>query len=84
MSLAGQGPKSGSKHVCLIIASTGQQGPVLYKGDKDVIDAAHPPESGPAEIGGLSTSSLPVIFDARPAQIPDGPARKWGTKPTAN
>ena len=46
MSLAGHGPKSGSRHVCLIITETRQQGPVLYKGDNG---AARPPEGGPAE-----------------------------------
>ena len=46
MILAAHGPNSGSRHICLIIASTGQQGPVLCKG---VNDAAHPPEGGPAE-----------------------------------
>ena len=34
MSQAGLGPKSGSRHVCLIIALTGQLSPALYKGDK--------------------------------------------------
>ena len=45
MSLAGHRPKSGSRHVCLIIAKTGQRGPVLYKVDND---AAGTPEGGPA------------------------------------
>ena len=31
---------------------------MLYKGDKGVINAAHLPESGPTEVGGLSASSL--------------------------
>ena len=48
-SLAGVGPKSESRHVCLIISKTWLQGPVLYKGDKVVDDAAQPPEGGPAE-----------------------------------
>ena len=51
MSLAGYRPKHGSRHGCLIIAWTRQQGPGLYKGDKGVNDAAHPPEGGPAEPG---------------------------------
>ena len=33
---------------------------MLYKGDKGVNDAARPPEGGPAEVGGLSASSLPL------------------------
>ena len=44
----------------------------LYKGDKGVSDAAHPPEGGPAETRGLSASNLPLIFDTRPARMPDG------------
>ena len=31
-------------------------------------------KGAPAEAGGLSTSSLPLIFDTRPAQMTDGPA----------
>ena len=58
MSLADFEPKSGSRHVCQLIALTGQQGPVLYKGDNV---AAGPPESGPAETGGLSVSNLPLV-----------------------
>ena len=50
------------------------RGPEIYKGDKGVSDAAHPPEGGPAEAGGLSTSILPFIFDTRPVRIPDSPA----------
>ena len=52
MSLAGLGPKSGSRYIWprnKIIAWTELQGPVLYKG---VNDAARPPEVGPAEAGG--------------------------------
>ena len=59
MSLAGLGPKYGFRHVCLIIAWTGLQNPVLYKGDKGVSDAARLPEGGSAEAGGPSASSLP-------------------------
>ena len=55
---------------CLIIAQTGQQGPVLFKGDKGINDAAHPSEGGPAEAGGLSASSLPLGID-RPARMLD-------------
>ena len=61
MSLAGHGPKSGSRHVCLIIAWTEQQGLVLYKG---VNDAAYPPEGGLAEPGDLSVSSLSLLDNA--------------------
>ena len=61
MILAEHGPKSGSKHVCLIIAKTGQQGPVLYKGDKGVNDAGRSPEGGPIKARGLSASSLPLF-----------------------
>ena len=60
MSLAGHGPKHGLWHLCLIIAETGQQCPVLYKGDKCVNEAAHPPEGGTAEDMCLSASSLPL------------------------
>ena len=55
----------GSKHVYLIIAQTGLQGPVLYKGDKGVTDAACQPESSLAEVGGLTVSSLPLLDGAR-------------------
>ena len=58
MSLVGPGPKSGSRHICLIRASTGKQDPVLYKGDKGINDAACPPKGGPAKAKGLSASSL--------------------------
>ena len=67
MSLAGLGPKFVSRHVCLIIAWTGQQGPVLYNGAKDVNDEAHPPESEPAEAGRLMASSLPGWTVLEPA-----------------
>ena len=60
MSLTGLGPKPGSRHKCLIIAWTGQQGPVLYKMDKAVSVAAGPPEGGPAKTGDLT--SLDIIF----------------------
>ena len=56
------------------------QGPVLYKSDKGVSDAACPPKCGPAEAGGLSTSSLPFMFHACLAFVPDGPAKKPGYK----
>ena len=68
MSLAGHGPKSGSRHVCLIIAYTGQQGPVLYKGDKGVNVAAPPAEGDSAEAGGRSASSLPLLDSAHKRQ----------------
>ena len=51
MSLAGLRPKSGSWHVYLIIASTGQQGLVLYKGDKGVNVAARTLEDDSAKAG---------------------------------
>ena len=50
-------------------------GPVLYKGDKGVNDAAHPPEAG-----GLSASSLLLMFNAHPAWMPDSPTKKPGRK----
>ena len=84
MNLAGHGPKYVSKHVCLIITWTGQQGPVLYKGDEGVSDAARPPEGDPTEVGGLSASSLPWSID-RPAWMQDSPLnsqRKWFSSPT--
>ena len=36
---------------------------------KGVNDAARPPEGGPAEVEGLSISSLPLIFDTHPARM---------------
>ena len=51
MSLAGHGPKHGSRHRCLIIASTEQQGPVQCKGDKGVNTVARPLENGLAKAG---------------------------------
>ena len=59
MSQAGHGPKSVSRHVCLIIAWTEQQGPVQYKGDKGVNDAARSPEGGPTEAKGFICLCLP-------------------------
>ena len=59
MSLVGYGPKHWSRHVCLIIAKTGGQGPVLYKSDKGVNDA---PKGGPAEAEGISASSFHCAF----------------------
>ena len=59
MNLPGHGPKSGSKHVCLIVALTGPWGQVLYKGDKGVNDAVCPPEGGSAEARDLLATSLP-------------------------
>ena len=67
MSLAGLGPKTGSRHVCLIITETGQKGPVLYKEDKGVNVAARPTEAGD-----LFASSLPWSIN-RPARMPDIP-----------
>ena len=64
MSLAGLGPKSGSRYVCLIIAETGQQGLMLYKGDTGVNVAARQPEDGPTEVGSLLASSLPLLDNA--------------------
>ena len=62
MSLADLGPKSEPSQVCLIIASTGEQGSVLYKGDKGVNDAVHPaPRRWSRWSGGLTASSLPLI-----------------------
>ena len=52
MSLARLGPKSGSRHVRLIVAWTGQQGPVLHKGDNAFHIASCPAEGGPVETGG--------------------------------
>ena len=65
MSLAGHGPKYGSWHVCLIIAQTGRQGLVLYKGDKFVNDVASPLEGNPTEAGDLSALSQPLLDNAR-------------------
>ena len=42
---------------------------MLYKGDKGVNNAARPPEGSPAEVGGLSASSLPWNIDC-PAVVP--------------
>ena len=78
MSLAGHGPKHGSRHRCLIIASTEQRGPVLSKGVKVINNAALPPEGGPAEVGGLSASSLPWSID-RLARMPDSPLKSLCT-----
>ena len=63
MSLAGHRPKSGSRHVGLII---------LYKGNKGVNDAARPPKGGPVEAGSLSATSLPWGID-RTTQMQDSP-----------
>ena len=41
---------------------------MLYKGDKDVNDAARPAESGPAEAGSFTASSLPLLDSARSRQ----------------
>ena len=49
------------------------------RGTKSVNDAAGPPESGPAETRGLSTSSLPWSVD-RPARMPDSPVKNLCTK----
>ena len=61
MSQTDLGPKSGSRHVCLVIAKTGPQGQVLYKGAKGVNNAAHWPEGSPAETGDLTASRLPSV-----------------------
>ena len=70
MSLDGLGLKSGSRNLCLIIAWTGQQGPVLYKGDKGVNVAARPLEGSPAKALSLQLISIP-----HPTRIPVGPAK---------
>ena len=54
-------------------------GPKSGKSDKGVIDAARPTEGGPAEAGGLSTSSLPWSID-HPARMLDSPQQNLYTK----
>ena len=61
-----------SRHAFLIITQTGQQRPLLYKGDKSVSVAACSPEGGAAGAESLLASSLPWSID-RPARIPDSP-----------
>ena len=41
---------------------------MLYKGDKGVENPARPPEGGPAETGGHTASSLPLLDNARSGQ----------------
>ena len=41
---------------------------MLYNGDKGVNDAARPPEGGPAQAGGHTTSSLSLLDNARVSQ----------------
>ena len=41
---------------------------MLYKGDKDVNDAARPPEGSPAETRDLLASSLPWSIDVQSTQ----------------
>ena len=48
---------------------------MLYKGDKGVNVAAHPPKGGPAEAWGLPALNLPLISILHPARMPDGPAK---------
>ena len=48
---------------------------MLYKGDKGVNVAAHPPEGGPAKVGGLSALNLPLVSVPCLAQMPDSPAK---------
>ena len=61
-------------------------GPVLYKGDKGVNDAARPPKGGPAEAGDLSASSLPwnitppVVTPCRWSAQADDPFVGFGEK----
>ena len=59
--------KSGSGHVCRVIAWTRQQSLVLYIGDRGC--------SWPTKAEGLSTSNLPLISIPHPARMPDGPAK---------
>ena len=58
MSLADLGPKSGSRHD-YILNWTARSSAI--QGDKGVNDATHLTEGGPAEIGGLTASNLPLI-----------------------
>ena len=84
MSLAGLGPKSESKYICLIIAYTGRQDAVLYRGgDKGDNDADCPPEGGPLETEGLSASSLPLNID-RPAWMPGSPLKSLRSEAVAD
>ena len=53
---------------------------MLYKGVKGVNVAARLPKGGPGEAGGLSATSLPSDFNARPVRMPDDPAKKPGRK----
>ena len=77
MSLAGHGPRFGSRYVYLIIAETGPRVPGPYKDDKRVNDAARPPEGRPPETDSLSASGLPWSID-RPARMPDSPlSSQW-------
>ena len=75
MSLAGHELKHESRYGCLIIAKTGPRSPVQYDGD---YNAARPPESGPDEVGSLSVSSLPLIFDTPSSTNASRPAKKPG------
>ena len=59
---------------CLVIASTGQHGPVLYKGDKGFNDPVRPSDGGLAETESLSASNLPLLDNA-PTRMPDNPAK---------
>ena len=57
----------------IYLFKTGQQGPVLYQGDKGVNVAACSPEGGPPEAGDLSASNLPLISIPHPARMPGNP-----------
>ena len=70
MSLAGHGPKSGSRHVYLIMIKTGQQG---------VNDAARPPEGGPTEAGGFQPQVCHGAID-RLVRMPDSQLKSLCTK----
>ena len=52
---------------------------MLYKGDKGVYDAAHPPEDSPAEPGAFRPQVCHEAID-RPARMPDSLLKNLYTK----
>ena len=80
MSLAGHGPKSGSRNICLIRANWTATSSAM-QGWQKCQWCSSPPEGGLVEAGGVSASSLPLSVD-RPEQMLDNPLKSLCAKPS--
>ena len=70
-------PKCGPENLCRFMASTKQQGLVIYIGYEGVNVAACPPGGSPAEMGSLTATGMPLFLLGEPRS---GPKPRTGSK----